>query len=380
MKNITLVVLSAGNSSRFKLKTKKQWLRIENKPLWLFVTDNIVKDNKFDNIIVVGHRDEISYMNNFNDKYKFVAGGDTRQGSIKNAMKYVDTKYLMITDVARCCIPNSVIKNLIANKNKADVIVPILKASDTIVYKNDTINRDEVKIIQTPQLSTTKKLRKALKTDIEFTDESSAIKNIGGKVFYIDGDIESKKLTFGNETNDISCLKKPSKNNFVGFGIDTHKFEKNKQMYLGSVKIDVDYGFKAHSDGDLLIHSIIDAILGAIGAGDIGEFFPDNDPKYKNIDSKILLEYILEFIVNVGYQIINIDLTIIAEQPKINPYKNKIRSEMAKLLNISKQNINIKATTSEKMGFIGRGEGVTVQSIANLKYYDWKENNEYTNS
>ena len=371
MENITLVVLAAGNSSRFKLEAKKQWLRIDEDPLWLFVTNNIVKDNQFDNVIIVGHPNEINYMSNFSNQYKFVAGGDSRQNSIKNGMKYVDTKYVMITDVARCCIPNHIISNLIKEKDKADVVVPILKASDTIVYENDTINRDEVKIIQTPQLSTTSKLNDALKTDIEFTDESSAIKNIGGSVHYIEGDTQSKKLTFGEETKDIFCLKAPSKDNFVGFGIDTHKFEDNKKMYLGSVEIDVDYGFKAHSDGDVLIHSVIDALLGAIGGGDIGEFFPDNDAKYKNIDSKILLEYILEFIINVGYKIINIDLTIIAEQPKINPYKNEIKTQMAKLLNIPKQNLNIKATTSEKMGFIGRKEGVTVQSVANLKYYDW---------
>jgi 2-C-methyl-D-erythritol 4-phosphate cytidylyltransferase/2-C-methyl-D-erythritol 2,4-cyclodiphosphate synthase len=143
-------------------------------------------------------------------------------------------------------------------------------------------------------------------------------------------------------------------------------------MYLGGVNIDVPYGFKAHSDGDVLIHSLIDALLGAAGAGDIGEFFPDTDLEYKNIDSKLLLKKIVEFIYNVVYEIVNVDLTIIAQKPKINPYKNAIKTTIAELLNIEKQFVNIKATTAEKLGFIGRAEGVAVQSIATLKYYNWK--------
>jgi 2-C-methyl-D-erythritol 4-phosphate cytidylyltransferase/2-C-methyl-D-erythritol 2,4-cyclodiphosphate synthase len=150
-------------------------------------------------------------------------------------------------------------------------------------------------------------------------------------------------------------------------------------MYLGGIKLPYEYGFKAHSDGDVLIHSVIDALLGAAGAGDIGEFFPDTDPKYKGVDSKILLDKIVSFINNVGYEIVNVDVIIIAQIPKINPFKNEIKNAMAKLLKIEKQFINIKATTAEKMGFIGRKEGVAVQSLATLKYYNWKKN-EYINN
>ena len=146
----------------------------------------------------------------------------------------------------------------------------------------------------------------------------------------------------------------------------------------GGNKLPYEYGFKAHSDGDVLIHSVIDALLGAAGAGDIGEFFPDTDPKYKGVDSKILLNKIVSFINNVGYEIVNVDVIIIAQIPKINPFKNDIKNSMAKLLKIQKQFLNIKATTAEKMGFIGRCEGIAVQSIATLKYYDWKKD-EHTN-
>jgi len=144
-------------------------------------------------------------------------------------------------------------------------------------------------------------------------------------------------------------------------------------MVLGGVAIESDVGFKAHSDGDVVIHSIIDALLGAIGAGDIGELFPDNDPQYKGIDSKELLQKVVGFVYNVGYEIVNIDLTILAEKPKITPYKDLIQTQLSDIIGILKQRVNIKATRGEKMGFIGRAEGVAVLSSVNVKFYDWKK-------
>jgi len=373
LSNVTLIILCAGNSSRFALQAKKQWLRTDNLPLWLFVTNRLNDFSKFDKVIIASHKKELNYMRNFADDYIFIEGGDTRQESMKNALKEVDTDYVMVTDVARACIPKEVIKNLISAKNDADCIVPILKVNDTVIYKNETINRDEVKLIQTPQLSNTKILINALDSDLEFTDDSSAIKNIGGTIKYIQGSSKSKKLTFEEDIETLECLNGPSKNFFTGTGFDIHPFEEDKKMFLGGINIDVPYGFKAHSDGDVLIHSLIDAILGAIGAGDIGEFFPDTDKMYKDIDSKILLDQIVEFVYNVGYEIVNVDLTIIAQKPKINPYKNEIKTTIAKLLNLEKQFVNIKATTAEKLGFIGRAEGVAVQTVSTLKYYNWKK-------
>ncbi|AXX93875.1 bifunctional 2-C-methyl-D-erythritol 4-phosphate cytidylyltransferase/2-C-methyl-D-erythritol 2,4-cyclodiphosphate synthase [Arcobacter ellisii] len=373
MFDVTLIVLCAGNSSRFEHKTKKQWLRIKDEPLWLNVTKRLKTFSSFDKVIVASSEKELNYMKNFTDDFIFVKGGDTRQQSILNCLEFVKTKYVMISDVARACIPRSVIESLLTEKQNADCIVPILNVTDTVIYENQTINRDNVKLIQTPQLSNTQILKTALNTKIEFTDESSAIKNINGTIKYVQGSIDSKKLTLGNELDDLPCLKEPSNNFFTGTGFDIHAFEENKEMYLGGIKLPYDYGFKAHSDGDVLIHSVIDALLGACGAGDIGEFFPDTDEKYKGIDSKILLEEIVTFVNNVGYEIVNIDLTIIAQKPKINPFKNDIKNSMAKLLGLEKQFINIKATTAEKLGFIGRAEGVAVQSIATLKYYNWKQ-------
>lgn len=371
MEDITLIVLCAGNSTRFDNLCKKQWLRIGNTPLWLNVTKRLNSYSKFPKTIVVSHKEELRYMQNFSWEYTFIEGGDSRQESIKNALKEVCTKYVMISDVARACILETTVLELIHNRERASCIVPILDVSDTVIFEDNTINREKVKLIQTPQLSKTETLKKALQTSIEFTDESSAIKSIGETIFYIKGDVANKKLTFIEDISQIPCLKAPAKTQFMGLGYDIHSFEENKDMFLGGIKLPYNYGFKAHSDGDVLIHSLIDALLGAAGAGDIGEFFPDTDKTYKGIDSKVLLEKIVKFINSVGYEIVNIDVTIIAQKPKINSHKIEIKNSLSRLLNLSNEFINIKASTAEKLGAIGRSEGVVVQTIANLKYYDW---------
>ncbi len=152
----------------------------------------------------------------------------------------------------------------------------------------------------------------------------------------------------------------------VGQGIDFHKFEYGRKLIIGGVEFDSPYGLKGHSDADVLLHAITDAILGAIGEGDIGQHFPDTDMKFKDADSKIFLEKAKELAEEKGYQISNIDATIICEKPKINPKKDIIRENVAIILGLEKERVNIKATTTEKMGFLGRSEGICAMAITSL--------------
>ena len=214
-------------------------------------------------------------------------------------------------------------------------------------------------------------LKKALKTETIFTDDSSAIASLGEKVHFVEGSVDAHKLTTIEDLKKLSCLQAPSTKTLTGFGLDIHPFEKNKEMFLCGVKIDVDYGFKAHSDGDVAIHSLIDALLGASGMGDIGTLFPDNDQKYKGIDSKILLKECVNRLHNCGFIIVNVDITIIAQTPRLAKYKAQMRRVLAEILCIEPFLCNVKATTTEKLGFTGRKEGVAVQSSASLKYLDW---------
>jgi 2-C-methyl-D-erythritol 4-phosphate cytidylyltransferase/2-C-methyl-D-erythritol 2,4-cyclodiphosphate synthase len=142
-------------------------------------------------------------------------------------------------------------------------------------------------------------------------------------------------------------------------------------MKLGGITIDAPYGFKAHSDGDVAIHALIDALMGAAGMGDIGELFPDTDAAWAGADSAKLLRHVVHLLTRTGFEIVHADLTIIAQKPRIGTYKEAMRRRLAELLAIAPQHLNIKATTTEKLGFVGRGEGVAVQAAATLKFYDW---------
>ncbi|MDR1615247.1 MAG: bifunctional 2-C-methyl-D-erythritol 4-phosphate cytidylyltransferase/2-C-methyl-D-erythritol 2,4-cyclodiphosphate synthase [Campylobacteraceae bacterium] len=371
MLDISLVILSAGESSRFKIKTKKQWLRIGDTPLWLNVTNSIASSYAFKEIIVTGSADDLPYMYKFCD-FKIVKGGTTRQNSLINALQYINSEYVLVSDAARCFVPKTLTQRLLDEAGSADIIVPYLPVTDTVIYEENAINRDKVKLIQTPQLSKTKILKEALLNGGDFTDESSAIVSCGGSVKYILGDIRAEKITLTNAKNSpLSLLSPPLQEIFTGFGFDAHAYEKGKIMYLGGVKIEDSYGFAAHSDGDVVIHALIDALLGAAGAGDIGEWFPDSNIAYKNINSTKLLEKVVLFLMRVGFEIVHCDITIIAQKPKVSPFKQAISKRLSSILNISPVHVNIKATTTENMGFIGREEGIAVQAVANIKYYDW---------
>jgi len=370
LSDLTLILLAAGNSSRFESDVKKQWLRINHKPLWQFVADRLQKTGYFKKIIITSSSEDIEFMRTYSD-YTFIEGSSTRQKSLENAVKEVNSEFVLVSDIARSCISESFLEAIISKIGKSDCIVPFLKVTDTVVYENETIDRDKVKRIQTPQLSRTIVLKNALKTDKDFTDESSAIVANGGSRKFILGEEDAHKITYIQDLNKLPCLETPSNDTLSGTGFDVHAFDDKGDMYLGGVKINSEFGFKAHSDGDVAIHALIDALLGAAGMGDIGMLFPDNDDLYKGIDSKELLKKVVTKINNFGFLIVNVDITIAAQKPRIGSYKLPMRQTIAKILRIDNSRVNIKATTTEKLGFIGRGEGVGVIANANLKYYDW---------
>jgi 2-C-methyl-D-erythritol 4-phosphate cytidylyltransferase/2-C-methyl-D-erythritol 2,4-cyclodiphosphate synthase len=194
----------------------------------------------------------------------------------------------------------------------------------------------------------------------------------GGSRSFILGDEDAHKITYTHDLNKIPCLLPPSSDILTGNGYDVHAFDTEGEMWLGGVKIESAFGFLAHSDGDVALHSLIDALLGAAGFGDIGMLFPDNDSRYKGIDSKELLKTVVTKLYNYGFIIVNVDITIAAQKPRIGKYKQAMRRVIADILHIDMSRVNVKATTTEKLGFIGREEGVAVTSNANLKYYNWK--------
>ena len=372
MSNTTLILLAAGSSTRFGTNVKKQWLVTGETPLWLHVTEHFEKSAHFDEIIIVSSAQEIAMMKNY-ASYTYVTGGESRQASLKHALQNVTSEYVLVSDIARCCVPTDMIQRILHAKEKASCIVPVVPVTDTLYLDGKPIDREKTKIIQTPQLSNTKLLKQALQTETLFTDDSSAIASLGAKVHFVEGSTKAHKLTTIEDLQKVTCLRTPSSRTLTGFGLDIHPFEEGKQMFLCGVPIDVSYGFKAHSDGDVAIHALIDALLGAAGFGDIGELYPDTEDTYAGADSKVLLRDTVKRINAFGFTIGNIDMTIMAEAPKLLPYKEEMKRTIADILGIRQNFVNIKATTAEKLGFVGRKEGVTVHAIANLTYTNWKE-------
>lgn len=370
MLDISLIMLGAGCSNRFAMPVKKQWIRLNDTPLWLYATQNLCNFYSFKDIFIVSN--ECDYMRKFTNNFKFIKGGSTRQESLKNALENINSEFVLVSDIARPCISRDLFLKLIDGLNNADCVVPALKISDTAYFEEECINREKLKLIQTPQLSKTSMLKKALKSKKIYTDDSSAIKALGGKIWYIQGNKFAKKITYYEDLLDLN-LPKPSNEIFSGNGFDVHKFgtKNDKELVICGEKIPYDRGIIAHSDGDVAIHALIDAMFGAAAIGDIGEIFPDNDNKFKDISSIKLLDIASDMVKKVGFDIVNLDITIIAQEPKLTTYKDKMAKNIADTLNLSKNRVNIKATTTEHLGFIGKKEGIAAIANANLKFFDW---------
>ena len=375
MLDVTLIMLGAGSSSRFEMPVKKQWLRVHGDPLWLFAAKNLSSHYAFKEIIVASNEEK--YMNKFAPTYRFVKGGATRQESLKNALKLVQSEYVLVSDIARPMISAELFSRIIGGIQNADCVVPALKVPDTVYLGSQAVDREQIKLIQTPQLSRTAMLKSALESGQIYTDDSSAIAAAGGKIWYVQGDENARKITFKDDLAKICGLGAPSSEIYVGNGFDVHAFEDEKKegsfVTIGGEKIPFERNLKAHSDGDVAIHALIDAVLGAAGLGDIGEHFPDTDDKFKGADSAVLLKEAYRLVQSVGFELINADVTVIAERPKLSKFKSAMEINIANALNLTPSRINVKATTTEKLGFTGRGEGIAATASASLKFYDWTQ-------
>ena len=375
MLDVTLIMLGAGSSSRFEMPVKKQWLRVGGDPLWLFAAKNLSSHYAFKEIIIASNEEK--YMSKFAPTHRFVKGGATRQESLKNALKLVQSEFVLVSDIARPMISAELFSRIMSGIQNADCVVPALKVPDTVYLGAGAVDREQIKLIQTPQLSRTAMLKSALESGQIYTDDSSAIAAAGGKIWYVQGDENARKITFKDDLSKICGLSAPSSEIYVGNGFDVHAFEEERKegsfVTIGGEKIPFERNLKAHSDGDVAIHALIDAILGAAGLGDIGEHFPDTDDKFKGADSALLLKEAYNLVRSVGFELINADITVIAEQPKLSKFKSAMEANIASALNLTPSRINVKATTTEKLGFTGRGEGIAATASASLKIYDWTQ-------
>ena len=378
-KNIALI-LACGESKRFKSKPPKQYIELCDDIILNHTIKIFLKNNEIDHILLVLNKKHKKFFNKIiqDKRISYTYGGDSRQKSVFYGLKYIKRfkpTNVLIHDANRPFTNTKLISEILKKLRKFKAVIPRIKIRDTIKkVENNKIthlNRDKIFALQTPQGFKFKELlKKHINANGEnFTDDSSLFDDTSKIITYIYGNNENIKIT---DKSDLKLAEKlyysKNKSNFIGLGIDFHRFNNKKgKLILCGVKIPFHKTLIAHSDGDLGYHAISDGILGAISEGDIGIHFPDTSKKNKNLNSAKILKYTYELMKKkINRDIKNIDLTFIGEEPKFSKYQKKMKLNISKLLNLNLNQINIKATTTEKMGPLGNKEGLGAFALVNI--------------
>ena len=281
-------------------------------------------------------------------------------------LKKYNPKNVFIHDAARPNFSIKLLKNLSKNLKKNKAVIPVVTSKDSIKYKikNNIFNldKDNSLLTQTPQAFRFNELYNlAINEKNKINDEATLFINKNYKVKFIPGENKNNKITY---LNDLETSK-----TYFGIGFDIHRLIKNKNLYLGGVKIPFHSGLKGHSDGDVILHAIVDAILGAIRKKDIGTYFP-NTKKFKNIRSPKMLKPIIDNLNKSNFSINNLDINLICEKPKVSKYRDKIINSISKLTTLNKDQINLKGKTVEKLGLIGKEKAIACEVIISITKYD----------
>ncbi len=359
------ILLSAGKSKRFRSKLNKQFIIYKNRPLFEHSL-KIAQDSKlFTRILIVSNKKikKTEYKN-----VDVIKGGKERFNSTQNALHFLKNKKIKnvyIHDAARPNLSINLLRKLKNNLKKNSAVIPYLNSENSVKYKINkkinNLNRDKVLLTQTPQCFNFNELFNLYKNNKEkITDEASLYLNNNKKIKFILGDKSNFKIT---TTDDLKYLKSDT---YYGIGFDIHKLIRNKKLFLGGVKIPFHSGLKGHSDGDVILHAIIDGLLGAMRKSDIGTLFPSNSSKFKNIRSKNMLVPVVKLLKDNNFAINNIDINLICENPKVSKIRNKIIKSISNLLSINKNLINLKGKTVEKLGIIGKEQAIACEVICSL--------------
>lgn len=379
---IKAIIVSAGNGKRVGGDLPKQYLKIDGIPILAKTIQRFHEVDIIDEVIVVISQKHQKYFDKFilpiiQKEVVIILGGKTRRESVYEGLKHTGSEDLvLIHDGARPFITYELIIKIINGVKHFGAAAPGMKVTDSIWEKNNKVisgvqNRDNFLKAQTPQGFFTKDIIKNYeKVKKEPSDDVELAVNNGLRVRIVEGDEKNIKITTMNDIENINSTSKSFLKIRTGIGYDVHAFEAGNELILCGLKIPFNKSLKGHSDADVVMHAITDAIYGAIAEGDIGTWFPPNDIKWKNSNSEVFLKHANSLLTKKGYVISNLDCTIICEEPKIQPYTQKMRINMENILQITKDRISIKATTTEKLGFTGRKEGIAVQAIITVQKND----------
>lgn len=377
------IILAAGSGTRLKkagLSTRKQFIHHQGAPLYWHSAAALARAARVAGVVFVLPSDEydqtkadaesILQDNPIGTAYRFTAGGERRQDSVYNGLLSLpsDCSRVLVHDSARpFATPKLVNRLLDALDDGNDAVIPTVAVKDTIKRTHgsvvaQTLPRSELAAVQTPQAFRLSSLIEAHKYCMEHdravTDDASMIEAMDRPVVVIPGEDDNQKITTPEDLKMLNAEQAPLPIPVTGWGYDVHKYGEGRPMVLGGVPIQGGPEVVAHSDGDVLLHALADAILGCLGRGDIGQHFPDTDAKFDNIESSILVNEVLQQADADGLTITHVDMTLICQKPKLAHWKKQIASAVSRLLKVAPNHVNLKATTEEGLGFTGKEKGI----------------------
>lgn len=376
MSTITALVVAAGSGSRMGGDLPKQFRMLGTKAVLAHAVDGLASHPRIDKVrVVIGAGQETMAEAALagRDVGALIVGGRERSDSVRAGLAVIGDGIVLVHDAARPFCPHAVIDRLLDALAKHDGAVPILPVADTLAKSRGTVDamvdRTALVRVQTPQAFHVEDLLYAYDEAAKRapTDESTIMVEAGLKVATVAGDYMLEKLTSEADWNRAEALLGAHLISRTGMGFDVHAFDGDGPLMMGGIEIAHDRGLAGHSDADVVLHAITDALLGAGGLGDIGEHFPPSDPQWKGASSAIFLNHAANLIRERGGIIDFVDCTVIAEEPKVGPHRAAMRSRVAEILCIAESQVSIKATTTEKLGFTGRREGIAAQAAATIR-------------
>ncbi|MDJ0642768.1 MAG: bifunctional 2-C-methyl-D-erythritol 4-phosphate cytidylyltransferase/2-C-methyl-D-erythritol 2,4-cyclodiphosphate synthase [Erythrobacter sp.] len=370
------IVVAAGKGLRVGGSKPKQFRLYKGKPVLRHSVETLLAAGASPVHVVVAEDGRLEAEAALDDfpAVDFVKGGETRQESVRNGLESLERiapSNVLIHDAARPEIPREVIARLLVALDQSAGAIPALPVVDSIAIAGENglmtgkAERESLRRIQTPQAFHFAAILAAHRNwhgSSDAGDDAQVLMASNGSVALVDGDERLKKITFAED-----LLETETSPGFrVGQGFDVHRLVEGEELWLCGIKLEHERGLAGHSDADVALHAITDAVLGAIADGDIGTHFPPNDPQWSGARSGKFLAHAVKLAGSAGFVLGNIDLTIVCEAPKIGPHRPAMRSEVARLTGLAESAISIKATTTERLGFTGRGEGIAAQAIVGL--------------
>jgi 2-C-methyl-D-erythritol 4-phosphate cytidylyltransferase / 2-C-methyl-D-erythritol 2,4-cyclodiphosphate synthase len=366
------VVVAAGLGMRAGQPLPKQYARWRGKPVLRHSVEAMTRAGVAPIIVVIAEGAESLAQTALTGlDVRLVTGGHTRQRSVRNgleALAAAPPSLVLIHDAARPVVPRAVIDRLLAALAEHEAAIPVLPVVDSLAHVNGVMmgipaDREALRRVQTPQcfrFATILAAHRAWQDEPVAGDDAQVARAAGMAVALVEGDEALHKLTFAA---DFAEAAPPVR---IGTGYDVHRLAEGEELWLCGVRLEHHHGLAGHSDADVAIHALVDALLGAIGAGDIGQHFPPGDPQWQGASSDRFLAHAAALVAEAGYVLGNADITIVCEAPKIAPYREAMRTRIAELLSVDIAAVSVKATTTEGLGFTGRGEGIAAQAVATL--------------